>query len=111
RLLRIGHRAEDGNALEVLALFFGIYAGDVARLAVRIGAAHLRVELSGLAGDALGHHPRVLVDENAHFFFFAFLAFFTVAVFFFDSRILKAAVTFSAVAPPPTSRKFAGEPP
>ena len=31
--------------------------------------------------------------------------------FVFDSMILNAAVTFSAVAPPPTSRKFAGEPP
>ncbi|MNC96405.1 hypothetical protein D3C83_137680 [compost metagenome] len=29
----------------------------------------------------------------------------------FDSMILNAAVTFSAVAPPPTSRKFAGRPP
>ena len=28
-----------------------------------------------------------------------------------DSMILNAAVTFSAVAPPPTSRKLAGEPP
>ena len=31
--------------------------------------------------------------------------------FGFDSMILNAAVTFSAVAPPPTSRKLAGEPP
>ena len=29
----------------------------------------------------------------------------------FFSMILKASVTFSAVAPPPTSRKFAGLPP
>src|SRR4029077_346663 len=167
----------------------------------------LRVELAGLAGDALGHHPRVLVDEDAHFFFFAFLAFlaffaflttlflglglgfgfgfgfpFTAATaffpaspmlsaemigrpesfriflprsslvpfmrtmsgtlsltsraaetmpvamvshfmmppkmltriaftFLFDSMILNAAVTRSAVAPPPTSRKLAGAPP
>ena len=31
--------------------------------------------------------------------------------FVFDSMILNAAVTFSAVAPPPTSRKLAGAPP
>ena len=31
--------------------------------------------------------------------------------FLFLSMILKASVTFSVVAPPPTSRKFAGSPP
>ena len=31
--------------------------------------------------------------------------------FGFFSMILNASVTFSAVAPPPTSRKLAGEPP
>src|SRR5882724_2184253 len=204
RLLRVGHVAEDRNALEVLAGFLRIYAGDEARLAVGVGAAGLRMELPRLPGDALRHHPRVLVDEDAHFFFFAFLAFFAFGAFFlgfglglgfgfavfaftaataffpaspilsaemigspeslriflprssfvpfmrttrgtlsltsraadtmpvamvshfmmppkmltriaftflFDSMILNAAVTRSAVAPPPTSRKLAGAPP
>src|SRR5438105_4803692 len=208
RLLGVGHRAVDRDSLEVLAGLLGIDAGDVARLAVGIGAAHLRMELAGRAGDPLSHYPRVLVDEDAHlrFFFFAFFArffgalrarFFGLAfgfgfglvffpltaattflpaspmlsaemigspeslriffprsslvpfmrttsgtesftsraaatmpiamvshfmmppkmltriafTFLFDSMILKAAVTFSAVAPPPTSRKLAGAPP
>src|SRR4029079_992980 len=75
-------RAENGDAFEVLARLLRVHAGNVARLTVGIGAAGLGMEHAGLAGDALGHHPRVLVDQDAHFFFFAFLVFFTGAFFF-----------------------------
>src|SRR5690349_9408312 len=166
----------DGNAFEAFTRFFGIDPCHVASLPVRIGAARLRVELAGLAGDALRHHLRVLVDEDAHFFPFtaatarspasamlfaamigrpesariflprsslvpfmrttsgtesltsraadttpaAIVSHFMMPpkmltrmpfTFGFESMILNAAVTFSAVAPPPTSRKFAGSPP
>src|SRR5882672_2125678 len=209
---------EDRDALVGFSGFLRVDAGDVAVPAVRVLLAHLGVEHPGLAGDALGHHPGVLVDEDGHqrllafffgpdfldvlfitlfaFFFvlgfgFAFgLAFFTFAFFpppaaattflpasamllaemigrpdseriflprstlvpsrrttsgtrrltcfaaattpaaitshfmmppkmltsiafrcGMRSMILKASVTFSVVAPPPTSRKFAGDPP
>src|SRR6185436_10133191 len=51
-----------------LARFLRVHAGDVAIRAVRVFLAHLRMELAGLAGDALRHYAGVLVDQNAHFF-------------------------------------------
>src|SRR5713101_3874384 len=175
-LSRIFHRAIDRNAIEILARLPGIDAGDIAIPAVGVVAPRPRVELAGLAGDALRHHPRVLVDQDAHFFAFAAATTFCAASAMFlaemigrpesariflpsstlvpssrttsgtrrltclaaattpaaitshfmmppkmltrialrcamRSMILNASVTFSAVAPPPTSRKFAGAPP
>src|SRR5262249_30088132 len=167
------HRAEDGNALEVLACLFWIHARDVAVLAVGVLDARARVELAGLAGNALRHHTGVLVDQDAHFAAFTtfsaasamllaeMIGSFESARIFFPrstlvpsrrttsgtcrltaleastsacaitsqrmmppkmltriafragvlSMILNASVTFSVVAPPPTSRKLAGLPP
>src|SRR6267143_1680577 len=175
-LFRIFHRTVDRNAIEILARLPGIDAGDIAIPAVGVVAPRPRVELAGLAGDALRHHPRVLVDQDAHFFAFAAATTFCAAsaMFFAEmigrpesariffpsstrlpsrrttsgtfrltafeaftsavamtsqrmmppkmltrialsdglrSMILNASVTFSVVAPPPTSRKFAGLPP
>src|SRR5688572_4712903 len=180
--LRLGvfDGAEDRNALEILARLLWIHPGYETRLSVGIRPARLRVELAGLSGDALRHHPGVPVDEDAHRFFAAlpftaattfcaasamlsaemisrpesrriflprssFVPFMRTTrgmesltsraaattpvamvshfmmppkmltrialTFLFDSMILKAAVTRSAVALPPTSRKFAGAPP
>src|SRR6267378_3359879 len=172
----IFHRAIDRKAVEILARLPGIDAGDIAIPAVGIVAPRPRVELAGLAGDALRHHPRALVEEDAHFFAFAAATTFCAAsaMFFAEmigrpesariffpsstrlpsrrttsgtfrltafeaftrpsaitshsmmppkmftrialsdglrSMILNASVTFSVVAPPPTSRKLAGAPP
>src|SRR6185503_8054227 len=98
---RVLDRAENRNALEILARLFRINAGDEAGLAVGVGAAGLGVEHAGLAGDALRHHPGVLVDQDAHFFFFAFLAFFTGAFFSgfgFDFFFWMAPTTFFAAS-------------
>src|SRR5438105_3275437 len=65
-VLRFLHRAVDRYAFELLAGFFRIHAGDEALHAVRVLAAHARMELAGLAGDALRDDFRVLVDEDAH---------------------------------------------
>src|SRR5467141_2134894 len=175
-LFRIFHRTIDRNAVEILARLPGIDAGDIAIPAVGVVAPRPRVELAGLAGDALRHDPRVLADQDAHFFAFAAATTFCAAsamflaemigrpesariflpsstlvpssrttsgtrrltaldastsavamtsqrmmppkmftrIAFSDglrSMILNASVTFSVVAPPPTSRKFAGLPP
>src|SRR5690606_27502241 len=110
-----------GNALEVLARLLRSHAGDVAVVAECVGAARARVELAGLAGDALRDDAGVLVDEDAHFFFprlapldlaffltgfrvFAFVTaffFLTAATFFF----LTAAAFFFLTA---TAFFFAG---
>src|SRR5438105_572651 len=176
RLLRIRHRAEYRNAFEVLARFLRVDSGDKARAPIRIRAAGLRMELPRLAGDALRHHPGVLVDQDAHRLTFTAATTFSAAspmlsaemigrpesrsIFLpsssfvpfmrttsgsesftsraalttplamvshfmmppkmltriaftlrLESMILNAAVTLSAVAPPPTSRKLAGWPP
>src|SRR5687767_2479993 len=66
RLLRFLDRVEDRHAFVALPAFFRRDAGDVAILSVRVFEARPRVELAGLAGDALRDDPRVLVDENAH---------------------------------------------
>src|SRR5690606_36671820 len=120
-LLGLGDGGEDGNALEVLARLLRIHAGDVAVVAECVGAARARVELAGLAGDALRDDAGVLVDEDAHFFFprlapldlaffltgfrvFAFVTaffFLTAAAFFF----LTAAAFFFLTA---TAFFFAG---
>src|SRR5882672_3479762 len=60
-LLRFLHRREDRDALVALTWLFRIHTGDIAVPPVRVLLAHLGVELAGLAGDALGHHPGVLV--------------------------------------------------
>src|SRR5882672_1748848 len=89
-LLRFLHRREDRDALVALTGLFRIHTGDIAVPPVRVLLAHLGVELAGLAGDALGHHPGVLVYEDGHqrlpFFFVAFFFGFLIAffaVFFF----------------------------
>src|SRR5690606_3549305 len=71
----------------------------VAGLAVGVRAARLRVELAGLAGDALRDDAGVLVDEDAHFFFprlapLDLLFFFTVFFFFATTFFFLAATTF-----------------
>src|SRR5262249_10351226 len=67
---------ENRDAFIGLAGLLRIHAGDITAPAVRVLLAHLGVEHSGLAGDALGHHPRVPADEDGHqrllAFFFAF---------------------------------------
>src|SRR5437773_10777894 len=65
-LLRLLHRGEDRNALEGLAGLFRIDARDVAVSAVGVFLPHPGVELAGLSGDALSHHPGVPVDEDGH---------------------------------------------
>src|SRR6266850_6020607 len=175
-LFRIFHRTIDRNAIEILAGLPGVDAGDIAIPSVGVVAPRPRVELARLAGDALRHHPRVLVDQDAHCFAFAAATTFCAAsaMFFAEmigrpesariffpsatrlpsrrttsgtfrltafeaftkpsaitshsmmppkmftriafsdglrSMILNASVTFSVVAPPPTSRKLAGLPP
>src|SRR5579875_2204101 len=167
---------ENRNALEIGAALAGHHAGDHLRAVLAAGA---RVKLSRRAGDALGQHARVLVDQNTHRFAprppiasttrraasAISLAVITLMPESFriclprstfvpatrttsgsfswtcraasttpsantsqrmmppkmlistaftrssESRILKAAATFSALAPPPTSRKFAGSAP
>src|SRR5205823_614718 len=71
--------------------FLRVHARDVAVLAVGVRDPGVGMVLAGLAGDALRHHPRVLVDEDAHecFFFFAVDFGFFFAAFFFT-----AATTF-----------------
>src|SRR5204862_6336947 len=91
------HRAKNRNALEILAGLLRIHAGHVAFLAVRVGAAGLRVEHPGLAGDALRHHAGVVVDEDAHFFFFLF----TAAFFFVFTTVWGFVFFFFALAAPP----------
>src|SRR5271166_4841773 len=66
RVFRLADRAVDGNALEVLARLLGVDAGDEAALPLGIVAAHAGVELSGLAGDSLGDHLRIAVNEDCH---------------------------------------------
>src|SRR6185436_692554 len=58
RLLRLFHRLEYRYAFVALSALLRRDAGDVAGFAVRVLLAHLGVELPGLAGDALGQHPR-----------------------------------------------------
>src|SRR6476619_2685043 len=65
-LLRFPHRRIDRNALEVLARLFRIHAGDERVATVRVVAAHPRVELTGLACDALRDDLGAAVDEDAH---------------------------------------------
>ena len=66
RLLGFGHGCVNGNALEVLARFLGIDAGDEAILPVRVVATHAGVELPGLAGDSLRDDFGVFVYQDAH---------------------------------------------
>src|SRR5206468_6931648 len=169
-----------------LSGFFRIHAGDETIPAVGVVAAGARVELAGLAGDALRDDLGVAVDQDTHYslarsrddtsaplaaatafspasaMLFALMigspdsariflpssslvpfmrttsgtlsltsrAAATIPVAIVShfmmppkmltnialrpdlrSMILNASVTFSAVAPPPTSRKFAGDPP
>src|SRR5258708_5908450 len=188
RRLGVVHRVVDRDALEVLAALARRDARHVAILPVGIVAAHARVELAGLAGDALRDDLGVLVDEDGHGDWAPAYAGVTTLVpsaaattfcaaspmslaemigrpesariflprstlvpsrrttsatlrptclaaattpsaitsqrmmppkmltriaasFGLRSMILKASVTFSVVAPPPTSRKLAGLPP
>src|ERR1019366_7925183 len=180
-LLRLLDAGVDRNAFEILARLFRVYAGDEAVPAVGVIARHARVELAGLAGDALRDDTGVLVDQDGHFVYFLYLPETAATIFCaasamlsaemigkpeslricrpisslvpfmrttrgtdrftsraaattplamvshcmmppkmltripltfeFFSMILNASVTFSAVAPPPTSRKFAGSAP
>ena len=64
--LGVGHAGVDRYAFEILAGALRIHAGDEAGFAVGVVAAAARVELTGLAGDALRDHAGVLVDEDAH---------------------------------------------
>src|SRR3990172_5875177 len=158
--------------------FLRIDPRDVAGPAVRVFLAHLGVKLAGFSGDALRHHPGILVDQYRHDYARAPAALTTLTAasamlrpemigspdsariflprstlvpssrttsgtlrctsfaaatmpsamtshfmmppkmftsialtFGFLSMILNASVTFSAEAPPPTSRKLAGPPP
>src|SRR5207237_9284573 len=65
RVLRVPDGRVDRNALEILAGLFRVDPRDEAAPAVGVFAAHARVELAGLAGDALGNDFRILVDWAA----------------------------------------------
>src|SRR5580704_5992286 len=65
-LLGLAGTGENRDALEVLSGLVGIDAGHETVLAVGVLAAQARVEGAGLAGDALGHHLGVPVDQDAH---------------------------------------------
>src|SRR5262249_50572160 len=90
--LRLLHRREDRDALVDLAGLPGVYARDVAVAAVRVFLAHLGVEHAGLAGDALRHHPGVLVDQDGH----QRLRFFWARAFFFAGFFATFLATFFA---------------
>src|SRR5205807_4568356 len=62
---RIGDRVEDGDALDVLTALAGRDAGDEVR-AVRTVAQP--VETSLAAGEPLDDEPRVVVDDDRHYF-------------------------------------------
>src|SRR5204863_9033580 len=64
--LRVLDAGVDGDAFEVFAGLLRVDAGDEAVLAVRVVAAAARVELAGLAGDALGDDLGVFVVEDGH---------------------------------------------
>src|SRR5216117_1322273 len=74
RLLGFPDGRIDRNALEILACLFRIDACNKGAPAVAVLATHTRVELAGLAGDALGNDFRILVDEDAHLSFPTYLA-------------------------------------
>ena len=57
------YRVEDRNPLDLLAGLSRRHTGDYLRA---VGLALRRVERAFLARDPLHHHPRILVDENAH---------------------------------------------
>src|SRR5262249_10037907 len=80
--LRVGHGAEDRDALEVLARLLRIHARHEAVLPVGVVAAHLGVELPRLPRTDLGDDLGVFVDEDGHRYF-----------------PLAAATTFSAASP------------
>ena len=65
-LLGFLHAAEDRDALEILAGLVRIDAGHETIPAVGVIAAQPGMECAGLAGDALGDHPGVPVDQDAH---------------------------------------------
>src|SRR3984885_13799340 len=179
-LFCIADGAVDRYALEILPGLARIHSGDEASFAVGVIAAQARVKRAGLSRDALGHHPGVSVNQDAHdgrpclpftaatIFWAASamlsaeimsrpeassaflpsssfvpfmrttngtLSFTSLAAAITPSAIvsqrmippkmftkipltagffsisLNASVTFCAVAPPPTSRKFAGSAP
>src|SRR4029077_6279926 len=64
--LRLPDGGEDRDIFVRLAGLLRVDPRDVAGPPVRVFLAHLGVELAGLAGDALGHHPGVLIDEDGH---------------------------------------------
>ena len=66
RRLGVLDRGKDRHAFKVLAGFLRVDAGDEAVAAVRVVAAHPRVELAGLAGDPLRDHLGILVDQDRH---------------------------------------------
>jgi hypothetical protein len=74
--LRLGllHAGEDGNPFEVLARLLRIHAGDEAVAPVGVVTAHARMELTGLAGDALRDDLGVFVDQDGHELFSSRLA-------------------------------------
>ena len=59
----IGHRVEHGDALDLLPSLSGCDPGDDLR---SISLALGRMERTFLARNPLHHHPRILIDENAH---------------------------------------------
>jgi hypothetical protein len=62
------HRGEDRDVEDLLAGLLRVHARHEAVLAVRVFLALLGVELAGLARDALGDDPGVLVDVDRHDF-------------------------------------------
>ena len=52
--------------LKIDAGLLGVHAGDKAVLAVGVFLAFFRMELAGLAGDALGDDFAVFVDVDRH---------------------------------------------
>src|SRR3546814_12411295 len=64
--LGVFNRAENRHALEVLAGFLGMDTRNEGIFAVRVFAAHMGVELPGLAGNSLSDDFSVFVDQNRH---------------------------------------------
>ena len=64
----LAHVGVNRDAFEVFAGFLGVDARHKAVFAIRVVTAHARVELTGLAGDALRDDFGVFVDVDRHEF-------------------------------------------
>ena len=67
-LCGLAHVGVNRDAFEVFAGFLGVDARHKAVFAIRVVTAHARVELTGLAGDALRDDFGVFVDVDRHEF-------------------------------------------